>query len=167
MSSCVPVDLTWMSAAERRRILAERRAAFSHWIDSLKPCVPVYKEADAPSRPWPWNGTFFAETPANDPPNTPDFGGVGLGAGSEDFAAQKALERFRFHVAKRDKFQCQRCLKHLRKTQRSTHHIVPRDEGGATNLANLILLCHPCHDWVEIQEGPTLRTRKEIELSLE
>jgi 5-methylcytosine-specific restriction endonuclease McrA len=79
-----------------------------------------------------------------------------------DFAAQNALERLRFPVAKRDRFRCRRCVKYLRKSDRSFHHVIPRDEGGPTVLDNLILLCGPCHDLVEIHEPP-LRNHAAIE----
>lgn len=69
-----------------------------------------------------------------------------------------------FRVAKRDQHRCQRCLKHLKyKRDRSVHHITPRDEHGGDHLDNLILLDHECHDWVEIQNDPPLRSRAAIE----
>ena len=39
------------------------------------------------------------------------------------------------------------------------HHMMPREQGGADDVANLITLCNPCHDFVEV-EG--LKTFAEI-----
>ena len=58
----------------------------------------------------------------------------------------------------RDYKKCYRCEKKGGKNnqQLSVHHIVPRNEGGATELPNLITLCTECHDLVEIAGYRTL-----------
>jgi len=68
------------------------------------------------------------------------------------------------HCLKRDHYICQRCEKagsrdigsavHI-----SAHHIIPRGEGGGNNVSNLITLCDPCHDYVEVNE---LKTKVDI-----
>jgi 5-methylcytosine-specific restriction endonuclease McrA len=61
---------------------------------------------------------------------------------------------------KRDKYTCQRC--EMRNTQGrglTAHHITPRADDGGDDLTNLITLCDPCHDYVEVHE---LRTRAAI-----
>lgn len=62
---------------------------------------------------------------------------------------------------KRDKNTCQRCDKKGNNYERhvTAHHIIPRAEEGANDLSNLITLCDPCHDFVEIHD---LRTWAEI-----
>jgi hypothetical protein len=62
---------------------------------------------------------------------------------------------------KRDKNTCKRCDKKGDKYERpiTAHHILPRSDGGEDYLENLISLCDPCHDYVEIHE---LRTRVDI-----
>lgn len=61
---------------------------------------------------------------------------------------------------KRDKFTCQRCEKKNSQGRGMTaHHVTPRSDGGGDNLENLITLCDPCHDYVEVNE---LRTRTTI-----
>ena len=39
------------------------------------------------------------------------------------------------------------------------HHILPRSEGGQNNKENLIVLCRPCHDFVEEQN---VRSREAV-----
>jgi hypothetical protein len=61
---------------------------------------------------------------------------------------------------KRDKNTCQRCDRkgnHDRKL--TAHHLIPRAEDGPNELSNLITLCDPCHDYVEIND---LRTWADI-----
>lgn len=51
----------------------------------------------------------------------------------------------------RDHFTCQRCdKKKSASVVLTVHHIIPRDNDGANDLSNLITLCSPCHDFVEI-----------------
>lgn len=57
----------------------------------------------------------------------------------------------------RDDYSCQRCEKRNRQGQGMTaHHLVPRSEEGIDDLTNLVILCHPCHDYVEINNLRTL-----------
>lgn len=67
-------------------------------------------------------------------------------------------------VLKNDKFYCQRCDKKFPNSELTAHHIVPRDDGGVDDLSNLITLCNPCHDYVEINN---LRSRAAIMGSIE
>jgi hypothetical protein len=62
---------------------------------------------------------------------------------------------------KRDKNTCQRCDRKGNKYERplTAHHIIPRNEGGEDYLDNLIALCDPCHDYVEIHR---LKTKVDI-----
>lgn len=54
-------------------------------------------------------------------------------------------------ILRRDRFTCQRCnIKFRTKKQLSVHHIIPRDENGSNNPGNLITLCLPCHDFIEV-----------------
>lgn len=59
-------------------------------------------------------------------------------------------------VLRRAEGKCELCKTefHL-----SPHHIIPRSDGGLTNLDNLIALCKRCHDEVEDQG---YRTRAEV-----
>ena len=67
----------------------------------------------------------------------------------------------RARVLQRDRYRCTRC--NVRKSTRELdcQHVIPRDEGGGDQLSNLLTLCEPCHDWVEIHELP-LRNRDQI-----
>lgn len=56
----------------------------------------------------------------------------------------------RLRVFKRDNFTCVRCDKGFPSYKLNAHHMIPRDEGGTDALTNLISLCDPCHDFVEI-----------------
>jgi len=66
-------------------------------------------------------------------------------------------------VFRRDKYKCQLCggLNCL-----SIHHITPRREGGSNHPRNLLTLCVPCHDYVELNElnyGDIMKKKKELE----
>lgn len=54
---------------------------------------------------------------------------------------------------KRDSFICQRCKIMFSENglMLQAHHVKPRSEGGKTKLSNLITLCNPCHDIVEVE----------------
>jgi len=54
----------------------------------------------------------------------------------------------RGRILRRDKHECVRCKT---KNYLSVHHIVPRDNGGGDNDANLITLCGLCHDYAEVK----------------
>ncbi len=36
------------------------------------------------------------------------------------------------------------------------HHLQPREQGGADDVYNLVTLCNPCHDFVEVMGYTTL-----------
>lgn len=55
-------------------------------------------------------------------------------------------------VFKRDNYQCQSCRKRFPVIELSCHHVIPRAEGGDNNPKNLITLCRPCHDLIELNE---------------
>ena len=60
----------------------------------------------------------------------------------------------------RDNWACLRCDKKFRaKKHLQTHHMISRANGGSNDIENLVTLCLPCHDYVEINN---LRTRAEI-----
>lgn len=65
----------------------------------------------------------------------------------------------KYAVIKRDHRRCQRCDKRFKILELGAHHIMPRDEGGSNDMTNLMTLCNPCHDFVEINH---LKTRAEI-----
>ncbi len=54
-------------------------------------------------------------------------------------------------VLRRDHFKCKRCNQRYKRNKLNAHHIIPRSEGGANDKSNLITLCIPCHDIVEIR----------------
>jgi ribosomal protein S27AE len=64
-------------------------------------------------------------------------------------------------VFKRDRYECQRCG---RESSLTVHHLKPRAEGGREVLNNLLTLCSPCHDWVEVnlEQFPELRSKAGI-----
>jgi len=59
----------------------------------------------------------------------------------------------------RDGFRCIRCEDGKNRRNLTAHHLIPRSEGGGDNLENLVTLCPPCHDFVEVNN---LRTFTEI-----
>lgn len=67
----------------------------------------------------------------------------------------------RSDVLQRDNYICQSCRKRFRANMLSVHHILPRAESGTNDMLNLITLCNPCHDMIEIAEPP-IRTKQEI-----
>lgn len=52
---------------------------------------------------------------------------------------------------KRDNYTCIRCDNRNRVNDLQAHHVIPRDEGGANSLSNLVTICNDCHDIVEIE----------------
>jgi len=54
-------------------------------------------------------------------------------------------------VFDRDHYTCQRCDKRFKMRKLTCHHMQPRDSGGSDDVSNLLTLCEPCHDFVEIQ----------------
>ena len=77
------------------------------------------------------------------------------------FMNQDEWQKLRKAVFERDDFTCQRCDKRNGQGRGlSAHHLMPRSEGGADDIENLITLCNSCHDLVEINE---LRTKADIQ----
>ena len=71
---------------------------------------------------------------------------------------QERWRELRAACLEREKYRCYRCEKKIPDNGRgsSTHHIIPRDEGGLDDMNNLITLCHKCHDFVEVEGFRTL-----------
>lgn len=68
----------------------------------------------------------------------------------ESFWDSKEWKHLRSRVLRKANYICQRCDKKFYSIDLSAHHIKPRAEGGADIFENLVCLCHPCHDFVEI-----------------
>ncbi len=73
----------------------------------------------------------------------------------EDNPLPENWTKIKREVWKRDCEACIRCEKRLFLKSATTHHLMPRDEGGGHNRENLVTLCIKCHDYVEIN---TLRS---------
>lgn len=55
-------------------------------------------------------------------------------------------DNLRIQIFERDNYQCRRCDRSLRGTnRRHVHHIKPLSKGGSNNPSNLISLCDICH----------------------
>lgn len=67
-----------------------------------------------------------------------------------DFVDYEETTKLRPLVLKRDRFSCRRCKKRFSEKKLSVHHIIPRERFGPNTLGNLITLCVPCHDFVEL-----------------
>ncbi len=80
----------------------------------------------------------------------------------------KQMKREEWRILRRqclekDNYSCYRCGKHSKSGKGlSTHHLIPRKDGGLDELRNLITLCEKCHDLVEMRD---YRTLQEIERS--
>ena len=58
---------------------------------------------------------------------------------------------------RRYKFTCYRCDKtNSQGREMTAHHIIPRSEGGTMEQSNLVALCNPCHDIVEVSNARSL-----------
>jgi hypothetical protein len=68
-----------------------------------------------------------------------------------DYFATKPWREIRSQVFKRDHYDCQACLKRFPAKELQAHHINPKNKGGTATLTNLITLCSPCHDYVELE----------------
>lgn len=55
----------------------------------------------------------------------------------------------------RDGYRCLRCDKRFKVEELSAHHMMPRSEGGIDEPSNLVSLCSPCHDFVEVSDFRT------------
>lgn len=62
----------------------------------------------------------------------------------------------RRQIIRRDNFKCRRCDKRFKVVELTAHHLIPRDEGGSNDPSNLVALCSPCHDYVEINDLKTI-----------
>lgn len=75
-----------------------------------------------------------------------------------NFITKDDWHKLRMACLRRDDFTCLRCEKQSRQGMQA-HHLVPRDNGGADDVENLVTLCNSCHDFVEIAG---YKTRAEI-----
>lgn len=83
----------------------------------------------------------------------------------ESGLTQAEWRLLRDQILARDNFTCLRCDKKFRyKKNLSVHHVIPRADGGSNDPTNLVTLCNPCHDYVEVND---LRTRADIMGSVE
>lgn len=65
-------------------------------------------------------------------------------------------ELIRNAVLLRDRFTCTRCDKEFKRERfLSAHHLMPRRDGGSDDMTNLVTLCVPCHNYVEIMDYKT------------
>jgi hypothetical protein len=67
-----------------------------------------------------------------------------------DYLETAEWRKIRRAVLYRDHYHCIRCDQRFKSEQLSVHHIIPRDMGGPNTMSNLMALCNPCHDYVEI-----------------
>lgn len=66
---------------------------------------------------------------------------------------QEQWNKLRWEVLTRDQFTCYRCDKCSQKGRGLTpHHIIPRSQGGLDDPDNLITLCDPCHNYIELEK---------------
>jgi 5-methylcytosine-specific restriction endonuclease McrA len=80
----------------------------------------------------------------------------------EDLPEDWSKQRQR--VFYRDRYKCLRCDKRFSSIRLNAHHLIPREDGGSHDEANLVTLCTPCHNFIE---GLGIRTRVEIIASAE
>lgn len=73
-----------------------------------------------------------------------------------DTAEWRKIRRRRLRI---DKYTCVRCNEKFSPKQLTVHHVMPRSIGGSDDGTNLMTLCGPCHDYIEIHN---LRTRAAI-----
>jgi hypothetical protein len=74
-----------------------------------------------------------------------------------NFMSKDTWHNLRLACFKRDKYACQRCEQYNAQGRGlEAHHMMPRAEGGADDLTNLVTLCTTCHDYVEINGLKTL-----------
>lgn len=78
---------------------------------------------------------------------------------NDNFYMSPKWRKLRREVFYRDVFCCLRCGKRLTMDKLTAHHLIPHAEGGLDDKPNLVTLCGPCHDFVEIKG---MRTRAEI-----
>lgn len=74
----------------------------------------------------------------------------------KDISADDWL-KIKSQCLKHYKYTCYRCEKVDGQGRGMTaHHIIPRSEGGSNDQKNLVALCNPCHDAVEISDARSL-----------
>lgn len=91
-------------------------------------------------------------------------GGVYHPSEDDGFYDTRKWKDLRRRVLNRDTRFCLRCDKQFPASELSVHHMIPRLEGGADVMENLVTLDNQCHDYVEINN---LRTRADIMGSIE
>ena len=67
------------------------------------------------------------------------------------FYSSQEWRRLRRKCFRRDGYICQRCDNKFKAEELNAHHLMPRAVGGADEIQNLISLCSPCHDFVEVE----------------
>ena len=82
----------------------------------------------------------------------------------DDFFESDEWFFLRLQTFKRDNYTCLRCDKKFSTTKLNAHHLTPRDQGGGDAINNLITLCEPCHDFVEVNN---LANKAQISGSME
>ena len=80
-----------------------------------------------------WNAQVYASRPS-----------------MNEFYKSPEWRKLRRECFYRDGYICQRCDKRFKSDDLTAHHIIPRIEGGSDTIENLISLCSPCHDFIEI-----------------
>ena len=93
----------------------------------------------------------------------PDWHSPVYHPGEDSFYDSPEWRKLRRACLYRDRYICQRCNRRFKAEDLSAHHLTPRLEGGPDDLTNLITLCVPCHDFVEVAD---LRTAAAIAGSL-
>jgi len=68
----------------------------------------------------------------------------------DDFYETPEWRKTRRAVLHRDHYLCIRCDKRFKSDRLTAHHVIPRAEGGIDDSSNVVTLCSPCHDIVEI-----------------
>ena len=68
---------------------------------------------------------------------------------AKDTMAQNWL-KIRQTILHRDNYVCLCCDRKFLIKELTVHHVIPRSEGGADDPSNLVTLCKPCHDLVEV-----------------
>lgn len=74
-----------------------------------------------------------------------DFNMLGWWWGWEHGIEPPYWEDLRLHVLRRDNFRCDRCKEQFGMSGLSTHHRMPKENGGPDSARNLTTRCHKCH----------------------
>ena len=75
---------------------------------------------------------------------------------TQNFYLSEEWVKLRRSTIVRDNYCCQRCDKQFLTEDLDAHHIIPRADGGADDLTNLLTLCSECHDSIEGEGLQTL-----------